>query len=125
MFTYNCKNIAKFVKNIFEFLNKSRFYASRFYVKSRIYDEMFIDQIKNLMQKVSQFHVRSQFYVTFATEQQYRKIECNYGQEPLNILLKGSEKKIAKKVFFATIFTKDKILPFMTFEVKPIGIWKI
>ncbi len=57
------------------FTVKSRFYVSRIYVKSRIYFEKSDDQIQNLLNKMSQFYVVSRFYVAFAPDQSYRKME--------------------------------------------------
>ncbi len=54
---------------------ESRFFVSRFYVKSRIYVEMSDGQIQSLLNNVSQFYVISRFYDAFASDQQYRKIE--------------------------------------------------
>ncbi len=54
---------------------KSRIYVSRFYVKSRIYVEKSDDQIKNLLNNMSQSCAISRFYVACDADQQYRKIE--------------------------------------------------
>ena len=54
---------------------KSRFYVSRFYVKSRIYVVKSDDKIQSLLNIVSQFYVISRFYVAFAADQQDRKME--------------------------------------------------
>ena len=49
---------------------ESRFYVSRFYVKSRIYVEKSDDQIQSLLNMVSQYYVISRFYNAFAADQQ-------------------------------------------------------
>ncbi len=49
---------------------KSRFYVSRFYVKSRIYVEKSDDQIQSKLNNESQFYVISRFYDAFGADQQ-------------------------------------------------------
>ncbi len=64
-------NLVYFEKNT----ERSRFHAFRIYVKSLLYIEKFDDEIKNLLNNESPFYVISRFYIAFAADQQYRKIE--------------------------------------------------
>ena len=69
---FHFSKVSYYQQNIYStvYTVKSRFYVSRFYLKTRIYVEKYDDQIESLLNKVSQFYIISRFYDTVAADQQ-------------------------------------------------------